>query len=180
MPSQYAGTSYAGGGWIQVTIDGLDIKDAVFKRVTGLVSQSSLEQTEGGRSGGGRARGPVPVTYSPVMMERFFKGMDDFYRWRLEVEKGNVERKNVRVTLMDQANKPVRAMTLIEAWPSRWEMPSMETEQPPAPVERITMSARKIIESAVGGGDGSGGGGSDGGGESGTQTQWELEKNEAV
>lgn len=148
MPVQFdlATDNYVGTHNFQVKIEGMDEINTDFVSVSGVVSESEEIEFMNGvdpyvRKTAGR------VTYEPVVMERIYKGVDDFYRWRLEIENGNVERKNVTVTLMDAAFTAKRTMTLELAWPSKWEMPDMDANSSGPAMERITLTVERVRES---------------------------------
>src|SRR5262249_55873435 len=107
-----AGTdSYVGAHNFQVEIDDLDVINTEFVSISGVVSTSEEVEFMHGvdpyvRKTAGR------VTYEPIQMERVYKGVDDFYKWRLDVENGNVERRNVTIRLLDSAFNVKREMVL--------------------------------------------------------------------
>lgn len=138
--------NYVGTHNFQVVIDEIEVLNSEFVSVSGVVSESEeVEFMHGTDPYVRRAAGRV--TYEPVVMERVYKGMDEFYGWRLEVENGNIERKNVTVTMMDSSFTPVRAMTLEGAWPSKWEMPDMDASSSGPAIERITLTVERVRES---------------------------------
>lgn len=137
--------SYIGTHNFMIEIEGIDVINTEFVSVSGVVSESEeIEFMHGQdpyvRKTAGR------VTYEPVTMERVYKGVDDFYGWRLEVENGNIERRNVTVTMMDASFTPIRAMMLEQAWPSKWEMPDMDASSSGPATERITLSVERVRE----------------------------------
>jgi len=147
MPVQFdlATDNYVGTHNFQVAIPGMDVLNTEFVSISGVVSTSEeIEFMHGTdpyvRKTAGR------VTYEPITMERVYKGVDDFYGWRLEVENGNIERRDVTVTMMNTAFQAVRAMTLEGAWPSKWEMPSMDANSSGPALERITLTVERVRE----------------------------------
>jgi len=150
MPTiQYdAGTdSYVGAHNFQVEIDDLDAINTEFVSVSGVVSTSEEVEFMHGvdpyvRKTAGR------VTYEPITMERVYKGVDDFYKWRLDVENGNVERRNVTIRLLDSAFNVKREMVLEGAWPIKWEMPDLDASSSSPALEKITLSVDRVREGA--------------------------------
>jgi phage tail-like protein len=139
--------NYVGTHNFQVKIEGIDVINTEFVSISGVVSESEeIEFMHGTdpyvRKSAGR------VTYEPVTLERVYKGVDDFYGWRLEVENGNIERRDVTITMMDSAFRAIRAMTLEKAWPSKWEMPDMDASSSGPAIERITLCVERVRESA--------------------------------
>lgn len=151
MPIQFdlQTDNYVGTHNFQVAIEGMDTINTEFVSVSGVVSESEEIEFMHGvdpyvRKSAGR------VTYEPITLERVYKGVDDFYRWRLEVENGNIERKNVTVTMLDASFTPKRAMMLEGSWPSKWEMPDMDASSSGPAVERITLSVERVRETEPG------------------------------
>jgi phage tail-like protein len=139
--------AYVGSHNFQVEIDDLDVINTEFISITGVVSVSEEVEFMHGvdpfvRKTAGR------VSYEPIVMERVYKGVDDFYKWRLDVENGNIERRNVTVRLLDAAFNVKRQMVLEGAWPMKWEMPDLDASSSNAAVERITLSVDRVREAA--------------------------------
>lgn len=139
--------AYVGSHNFQIEIDDLDVINTEFISITGVVSVSEEVEFMHGvdpfvRKTAGR------VSYEPIVMERVYKGVDDFYKWRLDVENGNIERRNVTVRLLDAAFNVKRQMVLEGAWPMKWEMPDLDASSSNAAVERITLSVDRVREAA--------------------------------
>lgn len=147
-PIEYdlATDNYVGTHNFQVKIQGIDVINTEFQSVSGLVSESEeIEFMHGTdpytRKSAGR------VKYEPIVLERVYKGVDDFYGWRLEVENGNIERRDVTITMMDSAFRAIRSVTLEKAWPSAWQMPDMQAVSSGPAIEQITLTAERVRES---------------------------------
>lgn len=139
--------AYVGTHNFQVEITGIDTINTEFVSVSGVVSETEEIEFMHGvdpyvRKSAGR------LSYEPVVLERVYKGVDDFYRWRLEVENGNIERRDVTIRMLDASFTPVRAMMLEQAWPIKWEMPDMDATSSNAAIERISLSVERVRESA--------------------------------
>jgi len=139
--------NYVGTHNFQVKIEGIDVINTEFQSISGVVSESEeIEFMQGTDPYVRKTQGRV--LYEPVTLERVYKGVDDFYGWRLEVENGNIERRDVTITMMDSAFRGIRAMTLENAWPSKWEMPDMDASSSGPAIERITLTVERVRESA--------------------------------
>lgn len=137
--------SYVGAHNFQVVIDGMDAINTEFVSVAGLTSTTEVIDFAHGtdpyvRKTAGR------VTYEDITMERVYKGVDAFYKWRLEVENGNIERRSITITLMNAAFEPVRSMVLDSAWPSGWVMPAMDASSSGPATESITLTCERVRE----------------------------------
>jgi phage tail-like protein len=131
----------------QVNIKGIDVINTEFCSISGVVSESEEINLMHGTDPYTR-KSPGRVTHEPIVLERVYKGIDDFYGWYLEVENGNIERRDVTITMMDSAFRAIRAITLDKAWPSKWEMPDIETASSGPAIERITLICERVRESA--------------------------------
>lgn len=139
--------NYVGSHNFQVKIEGIDVINTEFVSISGVVSEA--EEIEYLQDTDPYARKSVNrVTNEPITLERVYKGVDDFYGWRLEVENGNIERRDVTISMMNSAFQAVRTMKLENAWPSNWEMPDMDASSSGPAVERITLTVERIRESA--------------------------------
>lgn len=141
--------SYVGTHNFKIKIPDMDDINTEFVSVSGVVSESEEIEFMHGTDPYVRRR-PGRVTYEPVVLERVYKGVDDFYGWRLEVENGNIERRDVTITMMDSAFNAVRAMMLEGAWPSKWEMPDMDASSSGPAMERITLTVERVRETEPG------------------------------
>src|SRR5688572_19235174 len=94
--------NYVGTHNFQIKIDDMDVVNTEFVSVSGVVSESEEIEFMHGTDPYIRRR-PGRVSYEPIVLERVYKGVDEFYGWRLEVENGNIERRNVTVTMMNSA-----------------------------------------------------------------------------
>ena len=79
-------------------------------------------------------------SYMPVILERVYKGVDPFYGWRLDVENGNIVRRDVTITEKDSAFRAIRVVQLAQAWPSKWELPDMDPSSSEPGTETITLT----------------------------------------
>lgn len=133
--------NYVGSHNFQVKIPGLDVINTEFQSVSGLESATEVSAGHNRTS---------TTTYSQLELKRIYKGVDAFYTWRLEVENGKIQPKDVEITLMDSAFRPIRKVDLTEAWPSGWRMPDMEASSSGPAIETIYLTARQIKEVAPG------------------------------
>lgn len=124
---------YVGTHNFQITIEGRDVINTEVVKVSGAVSTTRLGK---------------PLEYAPIVIERVYKGVDAFYNWRVEVEGDTIRPANVTITMMDSSFRAVRKMQLEAAWPSKWEMPDMDASSSGPAIERITLTAARVQETA--------------------------------
>lgn len=138
--------AYVGGHNFMVEIEGIDTINTEFVNVSGVQSTTEVIDFAHGtdpyvRKTAGR------VTFEDITMERVYKGVDDFYAWRMEVENGNIERRNITISMMNTAFEVIRSMTLESAWPSGWVMPPMDASSSGPATESITLTCERVRES---------------------------------
>jgi len=78
-----------------------------------------VEYREGNEPASGARKLPGRVHYSNVVLERGITGNTELYDWWRAVRDGNLLRRDVVITLLDEARKPVQAWVLRDAWPVR-------------------------------------------------------------
>jgi phage tail-like protein len=116
-----------------------------FTRVSGIVSQSEMMEFMQGTDPFVR-KSPGRVTFEDISLERIWNGSDAFYHWRRAIETGGTQTRDVSVIMKTRGLTEVRVMTLVEAWPSRWELPELDASGAGAATERITLTVLNVIE----------------------------------
>jgi phage tail-like protein len=132
--------NYIGTHNFQVNIEGIDVINTEFVFVGGVRTKTAEQETKKGTF--------LKTVYAPIEFQRIYKGVDDLYAWRLEVENGNVERRDVTVTMMDSASRPIRTVVLERAWPISWEMPHMDASSTGPAFESFYLKAERVREVA--------------------------------
>jgi phage tail-like protein len=68
---------------------------------------------------------PGLVKYANVTLRRGFSGRTDLFEWWKSVRDGQVARRDVTITLLDEARQPVARWVLRNAWPVKIEAGSL-------------------------------------------------------
>lgn len=124
-----------------------DVNQA-FVRISGVVTSSEdIEYMQGTDTSVGSA--PGRTKFEDLQMERVYNGVDDFYKWRRRIEKGQMEMGDLKIELLDRQGSPVRKIVCANAWPKRWEMPEMDASSSNVAVEKITLAVGDIYEEKV-------------------------------
>lgn len=139
--------NYIGAWNFRVKIDEItgDVNQG-FVRVSGVVSQSEPMEFMHGVDPYIR-KSPGRSSFEDMTLERVYNGVDAFYEWRLAIENGEVTRRDVTIELLKTDGSPVRTMKCINAYPSRWELPEMDTTGSSGALERITLTLERVISS---------------------------------
>lgn len=64
-------------------------------------------------------------TVDEVTLKRGLMGSVDLFTWLKTVREGRVDKRNVRITLLDEARQPVMTWTLRNAQPKKWTGPTL-------------------------------------------------------
>lgn len=120
----------------------------LFTRVSGIVSESERMEFMQGTDPYIRVA-PGRNKFAEVNLERVFHGVDCLYQWRLYVQRGNVAPLNVDVYMKLPDGTDVRHVSLIRAWPCRWELPEMDATSSGPAIEKIVLAVEEIIEHPV-------------------------------
>ena len=122
-----------------VEIDG--IASSFFKEATGFDSESAVvEYREGGDKLTSSRKLPGRVTFSNVTLKRGLTTSLDLWNWRQTVVDGNVERRDVAITLLDDGGQPLLRLRLREAWPAKWELSELDASKNEIAIESLELA----------------------------------------
>jgi phage tail-like protein len=119
------------------------IQQASFMECTGLGSHIEVvEYREGGdvasvRKLAGR------VSYPDIVLKWGVTDSQELYKWHLQAIQGQVQRKNGSVVLLDaQGNEKLR-WNFSNAWPSKWDGPTLNAMGNDVAIESLTLTCEK-------------------------------------
>ena len=97
-----------------------------FSEVEGLSGEIEvIEYREGADRVNTARKLPGLAKYSNVTLRRGITGRTDLFEWWKTVRDGHVQRRNVTITLLDEARQPVVRWLLRNAWPVKVEGPDL-------------------------------------------------------
>jgi phage tail-like protein len=140
-PLPYATDPIRNAGFA-VEVDGLH--QALFRECSGLNGQVAVTTVEEGGS-------PVPhqlpgrVTFGNLTLKQGVADSTDLYEWFLKTGSGRSARKNVTVRLLALDMSPVRSWTLVDAFPVRWNGPSVQAGATDVAVESLELAHEGIL-----------------------------------
>jgi phage tail-like protein len=143
---QFGLDRYVGAFNFKVEIDGVPVENSKFVSVSGVVSTSETMEF---MHGDDRylMKQPGRASFEDIELKRVYQQVDSFYMWREEIEKGNVQRKQVQVYLMlPDMITTVRQMTIHESYPSKWELPPMDASSTEVAIETITLTCSWVTQ----------------------------------
>ena len=130
----------------KVAIDEIEVENSKFISVSGVVSSSETMEF---MHGDDRyvMKQPGRASFEDIELKRIYQQVDAFYEWRVQIENGNIQRKNVTISLMlPDMSTVVRTMTIMDCYPSKWELPPMDASSSKAAVETITLTCSHVIQ----------------------------------
>ncbi|MCL1979435.1 MAG: phage tail protein [Methanomassiliicoccaceae archaeon] len=130
------GMSPCSNNRFRVEIDG--IQQAGFFKCTGLGTSIEVIPYDDGVSQKAQ-RLTSRVSYSNVKLTWGVTASRELYDWHKNAINGNIIRKNVKITLIDETGKDLVSWHLTNAWPCAWEGPNFTALGTDVAVESITL-----------------------------------------
>ena len=121
-----------------VEIDG--ITRAGFQEVAGLDSTQEAGDYREGTDPLTARKLPGLNTYSAISLKRGFTDDDELWLWRKRAMDGKVERRNLSIVLLDDAREEKLRWNVREAWPSKWEGPSLNAGGSDVAIESLELA----------------------------------------
>jgi phage tail-like protein len=118
-----------------VEIDG--ITQANFSEVSGLsVEITPIDYRDGGDATTVRKL-PGLRKYTNITLKRGYTSDRSLWDWMQTVISGQVKRASMSITLLDQSRQPVLRWTVREAWPCKYQGPSLRAEATDVAIETV-------------------------------------------
>lgn len=143
---QYGLDNYIGAFNFKVEIDGIAVENSKFVNVSGVVSTSETMEF---MQGDDRyiMKQPGRASFEDIELKRVYQQVDAFYEWRLQIENGIIERKLVTVHMMlPDMVTVVRTMMIHDSYPSKWELPAMDSSSTEVALETITLTCSHVTQ----------------------------------
>jgi len=133
----YAGYNFS------VELDG--ITRAGFRECSGLEnSQNAGEYREGTDKNLIVRNIPGLVTHSDITLSRGVTADSKLWEWREKAMKGNVERHDISLTLLDDTGNPKITWNLFDSWPRQWTGPSFNATADEVAIEQLVLAYERI------------------------------------
>ena len=121
-----------------VEIDG--ITRAAFHECSGFDSTIDvIEHREGGENTTPR-KFPGMTKYSNIVLKRGITDDKQLYDWHIKAVKGQVDRKNGSILMLDRGGQEVARWNFVRAWPSKWTGPSLTAEGNDVAIETLELA----------------------------------------
>jgi len=126
-----------------VELDG--ITRAGFRECSGLEnSQNAGEYREGTDKNLSVRKLPGLVTHSDITLSRGITADSKLWEWRQKAMKGNVERHDISITLLDNNGNAKITWNLFSCWPRQWTGPSLNATADDVAVEQLVLACERI------------------------------------
>lgn len=117
-----------------------------FQEVTGLEAEFEVLEYRHGKS---KQLGPFKMSGMPkvsdaTLKKGMFKGDTDIFKWFKTNRTKKLERKNVRISLLNEYHIPEIIWTLSNAFPKKIEGPSLNSQSSEVAIESITLSYEEL------------------------------------
>jgi phage tail-like protein len=126
-----------------VELDG--ITRAGFRECSGLEnSQNAGEYREGTDKNLSVRKLPGLVTHSDITLSRGITSDSKLWEWREKAMKGNVERHDISITLLDDNGNAKITWNLFACWPRQWTGPSLNATADDLAVEQLVLACERV------------------------------------
>jgi phage tail-like protein len=133
----YTGYNFA------VELDG--ITRAGFRECSGLEnSQNAGEYREGTDKNLSVRKLPGLVTHSDITLSRGITADSKLWEWRQKVAKGNIERHDISIMLLDNNGNAKITWNLFDCWPRQWTGPSLNATADDLAVEQLVLACERV------------------------------------
>ena len=118
-------------------IDGLIVGG--FEDISGLsISTSVKKYREGGRNDSELVFAEY-TSFLDILLSRGMSDVDQLYGWYYDVTQGKVKRKSGTIYLLDDEGVPITWWDFTDAFPTKWEGPSLSAKNNAIATEKMTL-----------------------------------------
>ena len=82
--------------------------------------------------------------YSPITLKRGITDSDELWKWRQTVIDGKTQRKNGSIVLRDETGAEKIRWNFLEAWPSKWTGPALNSGTASVAVESLEITHEEL------------------------------------
>ncbi len=125
----------------RVEIDG--IQQAAFAECSGLGSEIHVEEYREGTEPSPVRKVPGRVIYPDIVLKWGVTDSRELYDWHLAVINGNLQRKKGSIILLDDQGQPKIRWNFFDAWPSKWQGPTLNARSDDVAIESLTLTCEK-------------------------------------
>lgn len=120
------------------------IVQAGFSECSGFGSNLEVvEYREGGDTATVRKL-PGKVSYPDIMLKWGVTDSRELYDWHLAAVKGQIQRKNGSIILLDDTGQEKVRWNFFNAWPSKWDGPDFNAKGNDVAIDALTVSCERV------------------------------------
>ena len=115
-----------------------------FKSVSGMDSSTEIVEFKQGNDKIVRKK-LGRTTYANIVLERGWTNTDNLWEWRKNIENGEIDRRSGSVIILDNDGETeVARYNFYDAWPCKWEVPTMDSDSSAMAIEKIEMAVERV------------------------------------
>lgn len=103
-----------------------------------------IEYREGGDKTSAARKLPGRVRYGNAVLRRGISGRLELWEWFKAVRDGQLQRRDVAITLHDEQHNPVQRWLLRDAWPAKYESSDLNAKGNEVVIETIELAVESI------------------------------------
>lgn len=117
---------------------------AGFKQCSGLDSTQNSGDYREGTDPLTMRKLPGLNTYSNITLQRGITNNDELWKWRQNLMKGTVDRRDISIVLLDQKGEEKIRWNLFHCWPTSWKAPEFDAATDGAAIETLELAHEGI------------------------------------
>lgn len=116
------------------------VETGFFRQVSGLgVETDVIEYQEGGSSHVRKL--PGRTRWKNIVLKRGFTGDAELYDWALaRTATGDAVKRQITISMLDQAGNRVATWTFTDAWPVKWELSELDAAKNEVAIETLEIA----------------------------------------
>lgn len=87
---------------------------------------------------------PGLTKYTNIVLKWGITDDRELYDWHRRIVRGDMERKNGSIVLLDRRGEEVVRWNFVRAWPSKWDGPDLNAEGTDAAIETLELAHEGI------------------------------------
>jgi phage tail-like protein len=103
-----------------------------------------IEYREGADPSSAARKLPGRVRYGNVVLRRGISGRLELWEWFKAVRNGELLRRDVTITLLDEQRQPVQQWQLRNAWPSKYDPSDLNAKGNEVAIELLELAVESI------------------------------------
>jgi phage tail-like protein len=107
-------------------------------------SQNAVEYREGADRNLATRKIPGLNSYGEVTLSHGATTDAGLWEWRQKAMQGEVERRTIAITLLDDTGAPRIAWTLFECWPTKWMGPNLNATGDEIAIEHLVLEYERL------------------------------------